>query len=111
VIGSDRKESAQGFPGRYYQCDVTDEDQQHKVVADILKEYSQIDAVVTCAGVGGGGPVHKTSLKNWQRVQDINVTGTFLTCKAVLPAMMQQRSGSIITISSVQVLQNKCQRV
>jgi NAD(P)-dependent dehydrogenase (short-subunit alcohol dehydrogenase family) len=55
--------------------------------------------------VAGGGPVHALSLAEWQRVQDINLTGTFLSARAVLPAMIDQRAGSIVTIASVEGLE------
>ena len=45
------------------------------------------------------------SEEDWRTVQDINLTGTFLSVKAVLPAMMEQRSGSIITVASVEGLE------
>ena len=71
----------------------------------IVADHGRIDAVVTAAGVAGGGFVHTMELAAWQRVQDVNITGTFLTAKAVLPAMIEQRSGSIITIASVEGLE------
>jgi NAD(P)-dependent dehydrogenase (short-subunit alcohol dehydrogenase family) len=89
----------------FHVLDVRDEAAQHAVVADILAKHGRIDAVVTAAGVAGGGFVHMLELAEWQRVQDINITGTFLTAKAVLPAMIEQRSGSIITVASVEGLE------
>ena len=89
----------------FHALDVRDEAAQHAVVADILAKHGRIDAVVTAAGVAGGGFVHMLELAEWQRVQDINITGTFLTAKAVLPAMIEQRNGSIITVASVEGLE------
>jgi NAD(P)-dependent dehydrogenase (short-subunit alcohol dehydrogenase family) len=85
--------------------DVRDEAAQHAVAADILARHGRIDALVTAAGVAGGGFVHMLDLAEWQRVQDVNITGTFLSCKAVLPAMIAQRSGAIVTIASVEGLE------
>ena len=79
-----------------------DETAQHEIVSRILAEYGRIDGVVTAAGVAGGGPVHALDIENWQLVQDINLTGTMLTAKAVLPTMMEQRSGSIVTVASIE---------
>ena len=89
----------------FYILDVRDEAAQIAVAADVVAKYGRIDAVVTAAGVAGGGLVHMMSLADWQLVQDVNITGTFLTAKAVLPAMIAQRSGSIITIASVEGLE------
>jgi NAD(P)-dependent dehydrogenase (short-subunit alcohol dehydrogenase family) len=85
--------------------DVRDEAAQRTAAEAIVSEHGRIDAVVTAAGVAGGGFVHMMELAEWQRVQDVNITGTFLTAKAVLPAMIAQRSGSIITIASVEGLE------
>lgn len=86
----------------FHQMDVRDEDAQMAVVADIVARHGRIDAVVTAAGIAGGGFVHTMTLADWQNVQDVNLTGTFLTAKAVLPSMIEQRGGSIITVASVE---------
>jgi NAD(P)-dependent dehydrogenase (short-subunit alcohol dehydrogenase family) len=89
----------------FHLLDVRDEAAQLSVAAQIVERHGRIDAVVTAAGVAGGGFVHMISLADWQHVQDVNITGTFLTAKAVLPTMIAQRSGSIITIASVEGLE------
>jgi len=89
----------------FHVLDVRDEAAQMEVARTIVAEHGRIDAVVTAAGVAGGGFVHMLELADWQRVQDVNITGTFLTAKAVLPAMLEQGSGSIITIASVEGLE------
>src|SRR4051812_44650936 len=89
----------------FHVLDVRDEAAQIEVARAIVAEHGSIDAVVTAAGVAGGGFVHMIELADWQRVQDVNITGTFLTAKAVLPAMIAQRGGSIITIASVEGLE------
>jgi NAD(P)-dependent dehydrogenase (short-subunit alcohol dehydrogenase family) len=65
----------------------------------------RIDVVLTAAGVAGGGPVHTVAADDWDRVIDVNLKGTFFTAKAVLPTMITQRSGSIITIASIEGLE------
>ncbi len=85
--------------------DVTDGAAQNAAVAQALKEFERIDVLVTAAGVGDGGPVGMLDEGAWDRVLDINLKGTFLSIKAVLDAMCKQRSGSIITIASVEGLQ------
>jgi NAD(P)-dependent dehydrogenase (short-subunit alcohol dehydrogenase family) len=86
----------------FHVLDVRDETAQQAAVAAIVADHGRVDVLVTAAGVAGGGPVHLVSLAEWQRVQDINLTGTFLSAKAVLPSMVAQRSGSIITVASVE---------
>lgn len=82
--------------------DVMDLAAQQAAVEQAVSEYGSIDIAVTSAGIGDAGPVHMVEQDAWQRVIDINLTGTFLSIKAVLPTMMAQRSGSIITIASVE---------
>jgi len=112
VVGTDLAESeawkevAQAAPGaRFHALDVRDEDAQRRAAADTVAAFARIDVLVTAAGVASGGPVHMLPVEEWQRVQDINLKGTFLSCKSVLPAMIRQRSGSIITIASVEGLE------
>jgi meso-butanediol dehydrogenase/(S,S)-butanediol dehydrogenase/diacetyl reductase len=112
VVGADLNTTEQwdsavaGAPAAsFHVLDVRDEAAQLAAAADILATHGRIDAVVTAAGVAGGGFVHSLSLEAWQFVQDVNITGTFLTAKAVLPAMLEQRGGSIITVASVEGLE------
>ena len=112
VIGSDLVETAEwgrvvssAKGSQFHIVDVRDESAQNEMVAKAKREFGRIDVIVTAAGIAGGGPVHLLSLEDWQRVQDINLTGTFLSAKAVLPTMMEQRSGSIITIASIEGLE------
>ena len=86
----------------FHVLDVTDEEAQTAAVADTVAEHGRVDVLVTAAGIAGGGPVHLLDLEAWRRVQDVNLTGTFLSAKAVLPAMIAQGSGSIVTVASVE---------
>jgi NAD(P)-dependent dehydrogenase (short-subunit alcohol dehydrogenase family) len=89
----------------FHVADVRDGAAQSAAAAAALAAHGRIDVLVTAAGIAGGGPVHLVSIEEWQRVQDVNVTGTFLSAKAVLPAMLAQRSGSIVTVASVEGLE------
>jgi NAD(P)-dependent dehydrogenase (short-subunit alcohol dehydrogenase family) len=86
----------------YHTADVRDAAAQDAAVAAVLEQHGGIDVLVTAAGIAGGGPVHLISADDWQRVQDVNLTGTFLSAKAVLPSMIARRRGSIVTIASVE---------
>ena len=112
VVGSDLAESdgwdraaAAAKGSQFHVVDVREEEAQQAMAASAVDEFGRIDVLVTAAGVAGGGPVHQITLEEWQRVQDVNLTGTFLSAKAVLPTMIEQRSGSIITIASVEGLE------
>jgi NAD(P)-dependent dehydrogenase (short-subunit alcohol dehydrogenase family) len=100
---TDLAPAAQKSP--FHEADVRDENALRAAVDATVASFGRIDVLVTAAGVAGGGLVHQLALADWQRVQDINLTGTFLSAKAVLPTMIEQRSGSIITVASVEGLE------
>jgi NAD(P)-dependent dehydrogenase (short-subunit alcohol dehydrogenase family) len=60
-----------------------------------------VDILVAAAGIYSGSPLPEVSLKQWQRLIEINLTGVFLSNQAVAEIMMKQKSGSIINISSM----------
>jgi NAD(P)-dependent dehydrogenase (short-subunit alcohol dehydrogenase family) len=82
-------------------CDVTDPESVQSCIRSALERWGRIDALITAAGIYSGSPLAEVSLAQWQRLIDINLTGVFLCNQAVAPAMMAQRSGSIINISSM----------
>jgi len=82
--------------------DVRDEHAVARVIADVVAEHGRLDVVVNAAGVAGGGPVHQLEADEWDRVLDVNLKGTYLVCKHALVAMMEQRSGSIVNIASIE---------
>jgi NAD(P)-dependent dehydrogenase (short-subunit alcohol dehydrogenase family) len=96
-------EVAAGAPAAsFHVCDVTDEGRLETTVDAVAAEHGSIDVLVSCAGVAGGGPVHWVQLPDWDRVIRVNLTGTFLACKHVLRHMVEQRSGSIVNVASVE---------
>jgi len=112
VIGFDLKETpewervlSEAPESRFSIVDVSDFSATELAVAEIVGDHRRIDALVTAAGTAGGGPVHALSIEDWDRVQNVNLKGTFLSVKAVLPTMMERRAGSIITIASVEGLE------
>jgi NAD(P)-dependent dehydrogenase (short-subunit alcohol dehydrogenase family) len=84
----------------FIKIDVRDGAAITSMIDHTLAQYGGIDILVNGAGVLIFGTVLDTSLENWQRVIDINLTGTFMACKAALPHMIQRGGGSIINFSS-----------
>jgi NAD(P)-dependent dehydrogenase (short-subunit alcohol dehydrogenase family) len=82
-------------------CDVTDPESVHSCTEAVLERWGRIDVLITSAGIYSGSPLPEVTLSQWQRLVDINLTGVFLCNQAVARAMMEQRSGSIINISSM----------
>ncbi|MBT4520827.1 MAG: SDR family oxidoreductase [Halieaceae bacterium] len=85
-------------------ADVTDEAAQKHAAAMAVERYGRIDILVTAAGIAEAGPVHMVEQDAWDRVLNINVKGTYLSIKAVIPTMLEQCSGNIITIGSIEGL-------
>lgn len=83
-------------------CDVRNERAVTEMVESVLKRFGRIDTLVNNSGVAGPtSAVSETPLDEWQDTLVTNVTGIFLCCRAVLPAMMNQRSGSIVNLGSI----------
>ncbi len=82
--------------------DVTDEAACDRLVARAAEALGGIDGVFHSAGVSDVvAPAIDLAIDDWQRVVDINLRGTFLVCRAAGRHMLAQRSGSIVTMSSV----------
>jgi len=82
-------------------CDVTDEEQVKKFVADVKAQFGPIDILVNNAGIIKRIPMTEMSLGEWQQVIDVDLTGPFICSKAVLPDMMAKKSGKIINACSM----------
>jgi 3-oxoacyl-[acyl-carrier protein] reductase len=81
-------------------CDLRDEDAVRSAISSALDRFGRIDVLLNSAGLSLNGEVSGYSLDQWRTVLDTNLTGTFLTCREVLPAMKRQGRGQIINISS-----------
>jgi 2-deoxy-D-gluconate 3-dehydrogenase len=91
---------AQGGGALAVPTDVTDEAQVARLVEETLAKYGRVDGLVNSAGIAPLAPVTATSLEIWERTMAINVTGTFLCCRAVWTPMVERGGGSILNISS-----------
>jgi NAD(P)-dependent dehydrogenase (short-subunit alcohol dehydrogenase family) len=85
--------------------DVCREEDMASMAAHALNEHGRIDILVAAAGVLRARPgvlntVRDMPLADWRQVLDVNLKGTFLSNRAVLPAMIRQRAGQIINVSS-----------
>jgi NAD(P)-dependent dehydrogenase (short-subunit alcohol dehydrogenase family) len=116
VMGADRADTPELEPlpadgaWAFSPVDVADEGSVARLVAAAVAFGGAIDGLVNAAGVAGGGPVHMLPATEWQRVIDINLTGTFLTAKHVIAQMLTQprvdgRRGSVVTLASIEGLE------
>jgi NAD(P)-dependent dehydrogenase (short-subunit alcohol dehydrogenase family) len=102
-----------GLRGLTIEADVTDEDSTRAMAARTFETFGRIDILVNTAGVIGPieTPAHEVSAAEWDHVLDVNARGTFLGCKAVLPYMIEQRSGKIVNIAGTSGLRGYKNRV
>jgi NAD(P)-dependent dehydrogenase (short-subunit alcohol dehydrogenase family) len=89
-----------GGEGLFIEVDVSDSAQVQRMVQTTLDAYGTIDILFNNAGVLLFGTALDTQEKDWRWLMDINLTGTFLCSKAVLPVMIEGGGGSIINMTS-----------
>ena len=91
----------EGGAATAFACDVTNSDAIKTVVDEVVGQHSRIDVLHNNVGYATmGGPIELDEAA-WRRTIDLNVTSCFITCKHVLPHMLQRRSGAIVNVSSV----------
>lgn len=81
--------------------DVTQYEDVKKVVDDVVGRHGRIDVLIVNAGVVRVGQVEDFPEEDYDLLIDVNLKGTFFTCKAAVPHFKKQRSGTIITLASV----------
>ena len=91
----------EGGTATAFSCDVTNSKAVKSVVDDIVRQNGRIDVLHNNVGYATmGGPIELDEAA-WQRTIDLNVTSCFITCKHVLPHMLQRHSGAIVNVSSI----------
>lgn len=78
-------------------CDVADE----KQVEQAFSQIPQVDVLINNAGIVEYNPINWTEPERFRRVMDVNVTGSFLCARAVLPKMLEKQAGVILNLSSM----------
>jgi len=81
-------------------CDVTDEKEVSETVEKTFDEYGRIDILINSAGINIRGPINKLTPNEFRKVQEVNVTGTWLMCQATAPFMRKNNYGRVINIGS-----------
>ena len=87
---------------RYVHVDVTSKDQVDALFRTAKESYGSVDIAFNNAGISppDDDSILDTDLDAWRRVQEVNLTSVYLCCKAALPYMLEQKSGSIINTAS-----------
>lgn len=85
-------------------ADVTSEESMRTAAEEAVGRFGTVDIAVACAGISAAGTAVATDVEDWQRVIAVNLTGTWLTARAVIPVMAAQGKGSIVNVASASAL-------
>ncbi|WP_457253416.1 3-oxoacyl-ACP reductase [Pedococcus sp. P5_B7] len=93
---------AEEIGGAYVHCDVAAKDDVDRLFATAKEKFGRLDIAFNNAGISPpeDDSILDTDLDAWRRVQEVNLTSVYLCCKAALPYMLEQKSGSIINTAS-----------
>jgi len=83
------------------QGDIAKKEEAHRIVQDVLDKWKRLDILVNNAGITRDRTMRKMTEDDWAEVISVNLNGTFYCTSAAVPAMMNQKFGRIINISSV----------
>lgn len=87
---------------------VTDPESAKKLAAEVIAGRGRIDVLLNIAGGWRGGtPVHETPISTWDFVMDLNAKSVFLVSQAVIPQMIKQSSGKIVSVAAKSGLEGK----
>ena len=117
VVARTEKEGESRLPGNIHQTadeiralggtalpirtDITVDEDVERMVQQTVDEFGRIDILVNDAAVNVNSTVADLPVKRWDLMMRVNLSGTFICTKAVLPTMMTQRSGNIMCMTSV----------
>jgi len=93
--------SGKGAPARGYLCDVSSAESADGCVEQVVKDFGRLDVLVNNAGITRDGLVLRMTDDQWQKVIQINLTGTFYMTRAAAKVMLKARRGAIVNIASV----------
>ncbi len=85
----------------FFVCDVSEEKQVSKTLKQVDQKYGRVDVLANIAGIVLVKPFDTITWDEYAKTVNVNLGGTFLLCKYVLPFMKKQKSGSIINMASV----------
>jgi len=90
-----------GANTRFYQMDISAEEEVNTTIEKIFNDYSKVDILINNAGITKDKLLLRMTREDWECVININLTGTFQVTKAVIKYMVKQRYGRIVNIASV----------
>ncbi len=85
-------------------CDVGDPESVQTMVDAVIARYGQLNVLCNVAGVLQTNHTHEFPIEDWHRILRVNLTGTFLVCRAALPHLLQKKGNNIVNVSSTAAL-------
>lgn len=85
-------------------CDISDEAQVAEAVATVVDKFGKLNVLVNVAGILRADKTHELSLDDWSRIINVNLTGTFLMCRAALPHLLEHKGSAIVNTASTAAL-------
>ncbi len=98
-----------GNSAKFIACDISNEKEVNRLFKTVIETYKGIDVVVNNAGIIDDNVIWKMPVKNFDKVIEVNLRGTWLMCKAAAIVMRDQKRGRIINIASRAWLGNRGQ--
>src|SRR5262245_54303883 len=93
---------ARGFRFRTYGVDLSLDNQIESLALSVARDLGPVDILVNNAGIGGPtAPAQKVAPSDWDKTVGINLRTPFLLCRAIIPSMIERKSGKIINMSSI----------
>lgn len=83
-----------------YRVDMESESEINEMIAKVADDFGRVDILVHNAGIWNDGPLDKMTLDHWNELMRVNLTSTFLLCKAAAPHMKKNNFGRMILVSS-----------
>ena len=93
----------EGGRGLAIPCDISQESAVQAAIDQVITRFGRIDVLCNIAGILRSDRSHELQLENWNRVLSVNLTGTFLMCRAALPHLLATK-GAIVNMSSTAAL-------
>lgn len=83
--------------------DVSDSERMDAVAAEVLRRFGRIDILINNAGINSAHrvPIHEYRMEDWDRILKVDLTGLFVTSRAMIPAMLQTGGARIVNVSSI----------
>ena len=91
-----------GGKAHFVRCDIRSAADVQRLIGEAVERFGGVDVLHNNAGVAKYGTVDEMSEEDWDFVVDINLKGSFLTCKYAIPEMRQRGGGAIVNTASVQ---------